>query len=108
MGLSWQQGPLGRNPSGTFVSATPMPERVLYLEPLRRRMSVELGGAHVSRIADLVSFYPETVTVTIDGEKLESVPGQDVVAHGPGRNLTLEEIGGIQLVEYASSAQARA
>jgi uncharacterized protein (DUF427 family) len=49
MGLSWQQGPLGRNPVGTFVTATPMPERVLFLEPLRRRMSVELGGGIVAR-----------------------------------------------------------
>jgi hypothetical protein len=38
MGLSWQQGPLGRNPSGTFVSATPMPERVLYPD---RNLSVD-------------------------------------------------------------------
>ena len=49
MGLSWRQGPLGRDPNGTFLSATPMPERVLYLEPLRRRMSVELGGSIVAR-----------------------------------------------------------
>jgi uncharacterized protein (DUF427 family) len=49
MGLSWQQGPLGRDPNGTFLTATPMPERVLYLEPLRRRMSVELGGRIVAR-----------------------------------------------------------
>jgi uncharacterized protein (DUF427 family) len=299
MGLSWQQGPLGRDPNGTFVTTTPMPERVLYLEPLRRRMSVQLegrivaqsddvmllfeparypvayfplkdvaegalhptdrrtthpdlrdtqwfdvfhedGGApraawrHVdlpagadtlrdtvafawramdafyeederivghaadpyhridirrssrhlvvrdhnrvvadthsplvfyesgfaprwyvpradvvndalqlvegqtfcpykglasyydvgnagtaawsyrapfqemTRIADLVSFYPEKVTVTIDGEKLEPVPGQNVVAHGPDRNLSVDEVGGIQLVEDATSARERA
>jgi uncharacterized protein (DUF427 family) len=49
MGLSWQQGPLGRDPNGTFLTTTPMPERVLYLEPLRRGMSVELGGNVVAR-----------------------------------------------------------
>jgi uncharacterized protein (DUF427 family) len=49
MGLSWQQGPLGRNPNGRFVTASPMPERVLFVEPLRRRMSVELGGSIVAR-----------------------------------------------------------
>jgi len=300
MGLSWQQGPLGRNPNGAFVTATAMPERVLYLEPLRRRMSVELGGSivarsddvvllfeparypvayfpvsdvaegapraidrrtmhpdlgdtrwfdvvcddrrrapraawqhvdpppqadalretvafawramdafyeqedrilghaadpyhridirrssrhlvvrdgdqvvadthapfvlyesgfaprwyvpradmvddalhpvegqtfcpykglasyydigearsaawsyrapfeEVARIADLVSFYPEKVTVTIDGVKLEPVPGQDVVAHGPDRNLSVDEIGGIELLEHTASAQTRA
>ena len=49
MGLSWQQGPLGRDPNGAFVTASPMPERVLYVEPLRRRMSVELGGSVIAR-----------------------------------------------------------
>src|SRR5215510_8141993 len=49
MGLSWQQGPLGRNPNGTFITATPMPERVLYVEPVRRRMSVRLGGSEIAR-----------------------------------------------------------
>jgi uncharacterized protein (DUF427 family) len=237
MGLSWQQGPLGRNPNGTFLTGTPMPERVLYMEPLRRRMSVELGGSviarsdvdppaqasvlrdtvafawrtmdafyeederilghaadpyhridirrssrhlvvrdgdqvvadthaplvlyesgfaprwyvpradiaaealepvegqtfcpykglasyydvgdaraaawsyrapfeEVERIADLVSFYPEKVTITIDGEKLEPAPGQSVLPHGPDRNLTVDEIGGIQLAEEAVSAEA--
>ena len=49
MGLSWQQGPLGRDPNGAFVTASPMPQRVLYVEPLRRRMSVELGGSVIAR-----------------------------------------------------------
>jgi uncharacterized protein (DUF427 family) len=298
MGLSWQRGPLGRNPNGTFLSATPMPDRVLYMEPLRRRMSVELGGStiarsddavilfepsrypvayfpigdidrdvlqhsdhesthpdlgrtkwfdvvggddeitkrgawqhvdppeqaaalrgtvafawrtmdafyeederilghaadpyhridirrtsrhlvardgdqvvadthaplvlyesgfaprwyvpradvvadaleqvegqtfcpykglasyynvgeartaawsyrapfgEVERITDLVSFYPEKVTITIDGEKLEPVPGQAVIAHGPDRNLSVDEIGGIQLIEEAVTTKA--
>jgi uncharacterized protein (DUF427 family) len=298
MGLSWQQGPLGRDPNGTFLTAPPMPERVLYLEPVRRRMSVELGGsivarsdgavilfeparypvayfpigdidqrvlqpadhesthpdlgktkwfnvvgsggeatrrgawAHVdppaqaaalrdtiafawramdafyeederilghaadpyhridirrssrhvvvrqdervvaethaalalyesgfaprwylpradvaaealravegqtfcpykglasyydvgearnaawsyrapfeevARIADLVSFYPKKVTVTIDGERLEEAPGQNVIAHGRDRNLSVDEIGGIQLAEDVAAAEA--
>ena len=46
MGLSWQQGPLGRNPNGQFL-VPGMPERVLYAEPLRRRMHVELAGRTV-------------------------------------------------------------
>lgn len=57
MGLSWQQGPLGRNPNGTFLTATPMPERVLYVEPLRRRMSVELGGSVIARSDDAVLLF---------------------------------------------------
>jgi uncharacterized protein (DUF427 family) len=57
MGLSWQQGPLGRHPNGTFLTASPMPERRLFAEPLRRRMSVELGGSIVARSDDAVLLF---------------------------------------------------
>ena len=58
MGLSWQQGPLGRNPNGRFLVAG-MPQRVLYAEPLRRRMRAELGGRTVVRSdAAVVLFEP--------------------------------------------------
>jgi uncharacterized protein (DUF427 family) len=60
----------------------------------------------VGRITDLVSFYPEKLTITIDGEKLEPVAGQTVIAHGPDRNLSVDEIGGIQLVEDTATAEA--
>jgi Domain of unknown function (DUF427) len=62
----------------------------------------------VTRIADLVCFYPEQVTVTIDSEKLEPVPGHDVVAHRPDRTLSVDDIGRVQLVEHATSARTRA
>jgi uncharacterized protein (DUF427 family) len=58
----------------------------------------------MARIADLVSFEPDKVTITIDGEKLEPVPGQTVLPHGPDRNLSVDEIGGIELVEPATAA----
>ena len=60
----------------------------------------------VERIAELVSFYPEKLTITIDGEKYEAAPGQNVLPHGPDRNLTVDEIGGIQLVDEAVTAEA--
>ena len=53
MGLSWQQGPLGRNPNGQFL-VPGMPERVLYAEPLRRRMRAELGGRTVVQSDDAI------------------------------------------------------
>jgi uncharacterized protein (DUF427 family) len=40
MGLSWQQGPLSSGPVGKLLVAQPLPERILYAEPLRRRMRV--------------------------------------------------------------------
>jgi uncharacterized protein (DUF427 family) len=56
MGLSWQQGPLGRNPNGQFLIPG-MPERVLYAEPLRRRMRAELGGRTVVQSDDAVLLF---------------------------------------------------
>jgi uncharacterized protein (DUF427 family) len=56
MGLSWQQGPLGRNPNGQFLVPA-MPERVLYAEPLRRRMRAELGGRTVVQSDDAVLLF---------------------------------------------------
>lgn len=118
MGLSWQQGPLGRNPNGQFL-VPGMPQRVLYAEPLRRRMRAELGGRTVVRsddavllfepgrypvayfpidgmatIGDLLSFEPDRVEVMLDGERLELEPGQNVVSHGVDRNLDVGEAGG--------------
>ena len=57
MGLSWQEGPLGRSPIGRFLTSSPMPERLLFAEPLRRRMSVELGGSIVARSDDAVLLF---------------------------------------------------
>jgi uncharacterized protein (DUF427 family) len=56
MGLSWQQGPLGRNPNGRFLVAG-MPERVLYAEPLRRRLRAELGGRTIVASDDAVLLF---------------------------------------------------
>jgi hypothetical protein len=72
----------------------------------KSRLVVPAPFEEVTRIADLVSFYPEKVTITIDGEKLEPVPGQTVVGHGPDRNLSVDEIGGIQLVDDPVSTEA--
>jgi uncharacterized protein (DUF427 family) len=161
MGLSWQQGPLGRNPNGQFL-VPGMPEHVLYAEPLRRRMRAELDGRTVvqsdeavvlfepgrypvayfpiadfaegalrpterrtehpelgetawfdidgvshaawsyrapfddmAAIGDFVSFEPDRVEVTLDGERLELEPGQTVVSHGIDRNLSIDEAGAL-------------
>ncbi len=44
MGLSWQQGPLSSGAIGRFLVPEPLPKRLLYVEPLRRRMRVRFGG----------------------------------------------------------------
>jgi hypothetical protein len=43
------------------------------------------------------------VTVVSDRQ---SDGGQNVISHGPDRNLSVDEIGGIQLVEDAAVAEA--
>src|ERR1700744_4163310 len=48
MGLSWQQGPLVPGAIGRFLVPEPLPKRLLYVEPLRRRMRVRFGGAWIA------------------------------------------------------------
>jgi uncharacterized protein (DUF427 family) len=45
-----------------------------------------------ARIADLVSFEPNRVSVHIDGRRLTAEPGQVVIAHGIDRGLDLAEL----------------
>jgi uncharacterized protein (DUF427 family) len=48
MGLSWQQGPLSPGVIGRFLVPEPLPKRLLYAEPLRRRMRVRFGGKWIA------------------------------------------------------------
>ncbi|WP_330255419.1 hypothetical protein OG874_13190 [Nocardia sp. NBC_00565] len=50
MGLAWQQGPLATRSVGQFLVAEPLPERLLFAEPLRRRMRVQFGGQWMVRM----------------------------------------------------------
>jgi uncharacterized protein (DUF427 family) len=54
MGLSWQQGPLAPGSIGTFLVAEPLPARLLYAEPLRRRMRVTFAGTRIAESDDVV------------------------------------------------------
>lgn len=54
MGLSWQQGPLGGATVGRFLTAEPLPQRILFAEPLRRRMRVKLAGEWIVDSEDVV------------------------------------------------------
>jgi len=54
MGLSWQQGPLSLGRAGRFLVPDPLPERLLYAEPLRRRMRVRFGGAWIADSEDVL------------------------------------------------------
>lgn len=54
MGLAWQQGPLSEGAAGRFLVPYPLPERLLYAEPLRRRMRVRFGGAWIADSEDVL------------------------------------------------------
>ncbi len=53
MGLAWQQGPLATKTVGHFLTPEPLP-RLLFAEPLRRRMRVQLGGVWIADSQDVV------------------------------------------------------
>ncbi|HEX4552759.1 MAG TPA: DUF427 domain-containing protein [Xanthobacteraceae bacterium] len=70
MGLSWQQGPLAPEAIGRFLVPEPLPKRLLYVEPLRRRMRVRFGGLSIADSEHVlllfepgrypVAYFPET------------------------------------------------
>jgi uncharacterized protein (DUF427 family) len=72
MGLAWQQGPLAPGALGTFLVAQPLPERLLYAEPLRRRMRVMFGGAPIAQS---------------DGVVILHEPGRYPVAYFPKEDI---------------------
>jgi uncharacterized protein (DUF427 family) len=72
MGLSWQQGPLAPGAAGRFLVPDPLPERLLYAEPLRRRLRVQFGGAWVADSEDVVLLHE---------------PGRYPVAYFPLRDI---------------------
>jgi uncharacterized protein (DUF427 family) len=48
VGLSWQQGPLSTGSIGRFLIPEPLPQRLLYAEPLRRRLRVRFGDRWIA------------------------------------------------------------
>jgi uncharacterized protein (DUF427 family) len=54
MGLSWQQGPLAAGAIGRFLVPVELPERLLFAEPLRRRMRVRFGDTWIADSEDVV------------------------------------------------------
>ena len=54
MGLSWQQGPLSGASLGRFLTPKPLPERLLFVEPLRRRLRVKLADEWIAESEDVL------------------------------------------------------
>jgi uncharacterized protein (DUF427 family) len=69
MGLAWQQGPLATSAVGRFLVPVQLPERMLFAEPLRRRMRVRFGDNWIADSEDVVLLHE---------------PGRYPVARQPG------------------------
>lgn len=54
MGLAWQQGPLATGSIGHFLTDQPLPRRLLFAEPLRRRMRVRFADQWIVDSADVI------------------------------------------------------
>lgn len=72
MGLAWQQGPLAVGSVGHFLTPQPLPQRLLFAEPLRRRMRVKLGDKWIADSEDVVLLHE---------------PGRYPVAYFPAEDL---------------------
>ncbi|MGW2023458.1 DUF427 domain-containing protein [Streptomyces decoyicus] len=57
----------------------------------RGAWSYRTAYREVDRIGDMVSFEPDEVEVSLDGERLRLEPGQNVIPHGVDRGLDVEE-----------------
>jgi len=84
VGLSWQQGPLSAGAIGRFLVPEPLPSRLLYVEPLRRRMRVRFGGTWIAE--------SENVLVLFE-------PGRYPVAYFPEINVSPDAL---QLAEHTT------
>ncbi|CDO90937.1 hypothetical protein AWC29_14995 [Mycobacterium triplex] len=54
MGLAWQQGPLATGSVGHFLTGQPLPPRLLFAEPLRRRMRVRFADRWIADSEEVV------------------------------------------------------
>ena len=99
MGLSWQQGPLSPGAIGRFLVPEPLPKRLLYAEPLRRRMRVRFGGTWIADSENVlllfepgrypVAYFPETdvspdTSATHRAYHPAPRPRAHVLVHRPG------------------------
>jgi len=84
VGLSWQQGPLSPAAIGRFLVTEPMPRRLLYAEPLRRRMRVRFGGTWIADSEHVLLLFE---------------PGRYPVAYFPEIDISAETL---QRTEYTT------
>jgi len=77
MGLAWQQGPLAGGSIGRFLLPDPLPQRLLFAEPLRRRMRVRLGDEWIADSENVILLHE---------------PGRYPVAYFPKADVAIEAL----------------
>jgi uncharacterized protein (DUF427 family) len=90
MGLSWQQGPLSPGAIGRFLVPEPLPQRLLYAEPSRRRMRVRFGGTWIADSEHVLllfepshypmAYFPENAITPNTLDRIEPVPTKGCAA----------------------------
>ncbi len=81
MGLSWQQGPLSQGAIGRFLVPESLSKRLLYAEPLRRRMRVRFGGTWIADSENVLLLFE---------------PGRYPVAYFPKTDISPESLQGAE------------
>jgi uncharacterized protein (DUF427 family) len=90
MGLAWQQGPLATGSVGRFLTAEPLPQRLLYAEPLRRRMQVMFDGEWIADSEDVVLLHEPARYPVAYFPKADVV---DAVLHPAGHASEHQDLG---------------
>jgi hypothetical protein len=83
VGLSWQQGPLSPEAIGRFLVSDPLP-KLLYVEPIRRRMRVRFGGTWIADSEHALALFE---------------PGRYLVAYFPEADVSADAL---QRSEYTT------
>jgi uncharacterized protein (DUF427 family) len=124
MGLSWQQGPLSPGAIGRFLTPEPLPKRLLYAEPLRRRMRVRFGGIWIADSENVIllfepghypmAYFPETDVArnTLQGPEHTSHhpdlgPTSWYTVRGAGQSVPRGAWRHVDLPAHASELEAR-
>src|SRR5205809_2080009 len=81
MGLSWQQGPLSPGAIGRFLVPESLPKRLLYTEPLRRRVRVRFGGTWIADSENVLLLFE---------------PGRYPVAYFPKTDISPDSLQGTE------------
>src|ERR1700754_4339769 len=92
MGLSWQQGPLSGVSGGRCLTPAPLPERLLFAEPLRRRLRVKLAGEWIADSENVLLLHEPGLYPVAFFPSADILPG---ILASEGRTTQHRELGAV-------------